>query len=243
MAADPVPLIPSPAAARPLPVWAAAAAGALSLAAAMGIGRFSFTPMLPLMIQAGQLDLAAGGWLAAANYAGYLAGAMLAPRLRASAPRTGAASLFLIALLTAAMAWPAPVAAWAVLRFLAGMGSAVAFVATSVWCLSALERLGRPDWGGRVYAGVGAGIALAGGWCLLAAAGTSAPGLWLQLGGLSLLMSAPMLGVMSRLRAPPGYPAAARAPAAPTGPAPPGPRRHRPARHRGTPPASSPATA
>ena len=55
-------------------------AGALSLAVAMGIGRFAFTPMLPLMIRAGQLDMAAGGWMAAANYAGYFAGALTAAR-------------------------------------------------------------------------------------------------------------------------------------------------------------------
>ena len=61
---------------RSPPAWAVGLAGLLSLAVAMGIGRFVFTPMLPLMVQAGQLDLGAGGWLAAANYAGYLAGAV-----------------------------------------------------------------------------------------------------------------------------------------------------------------------
>jgi len=59
-------------------------AGALSLAVAMGIGRFAFTPMLPLMLRAGDVDVAQGGWLAAANYVGYLVGACL---LRACACR------------------------------------------------------------------------------------------------------------------------------------------------------------
>ena len=56
-------------AAAPVPVGAAAVglAGLLSLAVAVGIGRFAFTPMLPLMIQDSQLDVAAGGWLAAAH--------------------------------------------------------------------------------------------------------------------------------------------------------------------------------
>src|SRR5687768_18097728 len=53
-------------------------AGILALAAAMGIGRFAYTPLLPAMQQAAGLDPTQAGLLAAANYAGYLAGALLA---------------------------------------------------------------------------------------------------------------------------------------------------------------------
>lgn len=52
-----------------------ALAGLFSLAAAMGTGRFAFTPVLPSTLQEGLIDVAQGGWVAAANYAGYLAGA------------------------------------------------------------------------------------------------------------------------------------------------------------------------
>src|SRR4051812_8488166 len=65
----------------PMSPLAVAAAGHAALAVGMGIGRFAFTPVLPLMQAEGLLDLAAGGWLAAANYAGYLAGALSAPLL------------------------------------------------------------------------------------------------------------------------------------------------------------------
>ena len=51
---------------------------ALALAAAMGIGRFAFTPVWPLMAQEAGLSLAQGSWLASANYAGYLLGALAA---------------------------------------------------------------------------------------------------------------------------------------------------------------------
>jgi predicted MFS family arabinose efflux permease len=44
--------------------WRVALAGALALAVAMGIGRFAFTPLLPMMLHDGVIDLAAGGWLA-----------------------------------------------------------------------------------------------------------------------------------------------------------------------------------
>jgi MFS family permease len=55
---------------------AAALIGLLALASAMGIGRFSLTPILPLMQQDAALTLTVGGWLATANYLGYLIGAL-----------------------------------------------------------------------------------------------------------------------------------------------------------------------
>ena len=116
---------------RPSP-QAIALAGVLSLAVAMGIGRFAFTPLLPLMIREGQLDIAAGGWIAAANYAGYLAGALTASRLQWSAVRLGAIALVATAVLTAAMAIEMPAPMWALLRFAAGVASAWAFVATAI---------------------------------------------------------------------------------------------------------------
>ena len=181
---------------------AVALAGALSLAVAMGIGRFAFTPMLPLMIGAGQLDVGAGGWLAAANYAGYLLGAMTASRVPLSAGRLGIAALLLTAILTAAMALPGSLVFWAVLRLAAGVCSAWAFVATSVWCLGALARAQRSSWSGAVYAGVGAGIAIAGLYCLAGAgSGASPMSLWLQLGLLALVLMTPVLLVLRKMNA------------------------------------------
>lgn len=204
---------------RDLPPWAVGLAGLLSLAVAMGIGRFAFTPMLPLMVQAGQLDVAAGGWLAAANYGGYLAGALTASRLGWTAPRLAATALVATAVLTAAMALPGPLAWWAGLRLLAGVASAWAFVGTSSWCLSALARTGAGPWGSVLYAGVGAGIAVAGLYCLAAAAaGLHAPALWLQLGALALLLGLPALALLARdARSAPPSPATGRPAPMPAG--------------------------
>jgi MFS family permease len=185
--------------AEPTPL-AALLAGALSLAIAMGIGRFAFTPMLPLMIRDGQLDVAAGGWLAAANYAGYLAGGLSAARLRCSSTRLSAAALVLTAVLTAAMALSQTLWWWMGLRFAAGVCSAWAFVATSVWCLGALVARGRPAEGGNLYSGVGFGIAAAGLYCLAgAAADQTANALWLQLGLLALLLFLPIAVVLRQI--------------------------------------------
>lgn len=158
----------APAEARPLII---ALAGTLSLAVAMGIGRFAFTPLMPMMLHDGLLSLAAASWLASANYLGYLIGALLCtfqPMLwnRWSLPplRSGAmikTGLSLTCVLTALMAIEAPTA-WPWLRFAAGGVTAIAFVYTSAWCLGQLSRLNAPAAGGIVYAGPGVGIASSG---------------------------------------------------------------------------------
>jgi MFS family permease len=183
-------LSPSPA--------ALALAGALCLATAMGIGRFAFTPMLPLMMEEGLLDVARGGWLAAANYVGYFIGALTAARIPMRTGSLAGVALLGTAAFTAAMASPLS-AIWLPLRFLAGVMSAWVFVATSVWCLSALAQRGALRAGGYVYAGVGLGVAITGLYCLVAAAlfVRSAP-LWLQLGGVAFLLALPAYWVIVR---------------------------------------------
>ena len=192
-----------PHASATIPAWAVGLAGVAALAVAMGIGRFAFTPLLPLMVREGQLDVAAGGWLAAANYVGYLVGAMSAARLGWPAARLTQVALLGTAALTAAMALPLPPLGWAVLRGLAGVASAWAFVGTSVWCLAALAARNAAGWSSAFYAGVGAGIALAGLHCLAgSAAGWSAAALWWQLGGVAFVLACGVLGLLRRLPAP-----------------------------------------
>src|SRR5882672_935307 len=78
-----------------------ALAGLAALAVAMGIVRFAFTPILPMMQADAGLSLAQGGWLASANYAGYLAGALWAATLRGDRAIRG--GLLAIAATTVAM--------------------------------------------------------------------------------------------------------------------------------------------
>src|SRR5262245_14317622 len=84
--------------------WASALAGMAALAAAIGIGRFAFTPILPMMQADFGLSVAGGGWLAAANYLGYLIGALWAVRLRIAAVTAIRGGLALIGVVTLAMA-------------------------------------------------------------------------------------------------------------------------------------------
>ncbi len=138
-----------------------ALAGAVSLAVAMGVGRFAFTPLLPMMLKDATIDIAAGSWLATANYFGYLAGALLCMVLPRSwsGPVMIRSGLIATVLLTLGMALPLP-AFWPLLRFLAGVVSAVVFVFTAGWCLTRLARLGAPAMAGAIFTGPGLGITI-----------------------------------------------------------------------------------
>jgi hypothetical protein len=164
--------------------WLVVGSGIVALAVAMGIGRFAFTPLMPLMMRDGTLSAAAGAEWAAANYGGYLVGALTASWF-SSDPRRGLRlSLLGVALTTVAAAWTdgeSVALVGAMLRAGAGVFSAWALVCVSSWCLAELARRHVPQLGAWIYTGVGLGIALAG---ALAWLGGRQPAswLWLELG-------------------------------------------------------------
>lgn len=142
--------------------WRAALACMLTLAVAMGLGRFAFTPMLPLMLHEGKLDLQGGGVLASLNYLGYFAGALscAAIHLRPSAMVRG--GLLATAALLLGMGLLHGFSAWSVLRTAAGVVSAWTFVFASGWGLRRLAETHAPALGGVIYSGPGIGIAVTG---------------------------------------------------------------------------------
>ncbi|MGW0172444.1 YbfB/YjiJ family MFS transporter [Rhodococcus sp. NPDC003322] len=130
----------------------------LALSVAMGLGRFAFTPILPLMIDQTGLRPESAATLATANYLGYLAGAVAAivvHRIALSVPVLRCALVVLVATI-AGMAATESVAAWIVLRFVAGAASAAVFVYTTRVAHQRVRADG--DGVGWVFGGVGGGI-------------------------------------------------------------------------------------
>ena len=130
-----------------------------ALAVAMGIGRFAFTPILPLMIQEGTVHLAQTAWLSSSNYIGYLVGAL-------SLLKSNRHSLFIVLGLTLVTltTWLASLSGFGwllVLRFLAGVASAWVLVSISAFAINWLKSR-QIATGGLIYTGVGIGITLTG---------------------------------------------------------------------------------
>lgn len=143
--------------------WPHVGRAAASLAAGMGVGRFVYTPILPLMQARAGLSAGAGAHLATANYVGYLAGALagiaLPALVRSRSVLRG--SLLLLTATLAAMPATHSTTVWTVLRLLAGAASALVFV-VAVSALLHHLREHPPHLPGRAFGGVGAGIALSG---------------------------------------------------------------------------------
>lgn len=171
--------------------WRIAFAGLITLAVAMGIGRFAFTPLLPMMLHDGIITLNDGGWLATANYLGYFAGAMLCAMWRGLPPiATIRAGLISTIVLTLGMGLLDMPSLWLLMRFLSGAASALVFVYASGWCLQQLTHLGYPAMGGIIFCGPGLGIMLTGlaTGSMVSHQWSSASG-WLAFGTLAIVLT------------------------------------------------------
>ena len=144
---------------RPL---ALAIGGLVALAAAMGIGRFVYTPILPVMTEALGMTQATAGFIASANFLGYLAGAFLAATrlLRGSRRAWFLGGLAASGVTTGAMAFVDSEWAFLVLRFVGGVASAFVLVFSSALIIDRLHAAGRSGLTALYFAGVGIGIAL-----------------------------------------------------------------------------------
>jgi len=142
--------------------WRAAFACMVALAVAMGLGRFAFTPMLPVMLHEGKLDLQSGGVLASLNYLGYFLGALSCAAIRVRPASMVRGGLVATAALLLGMGFLQGFSAWGVLRTAAGVMSAWTFVFASGWGLRRLAETGVPALAGVIYTGPGIGIAVTG---------------------------------------------------------------------------------
>ena len=189
--------------------------GIAALIIVHGIGRFAYTPILPLMREDG-LTLEQGGWLAAANYVGYLLGALFTVFSHGDRIQRLRIGLLVSIGTTLAMGLVHALDVWLLLRFVSGLSNGVVFVYAANLVLQRLILDGRAALGGLLYSGVGAGIVISGLLVLqvdLAGWGWQAAWLWLAAICLLLLrpawqLQAPTAAVASEL-----HPPAVRSPA------------------------------
>jgi len=142
--------------------WRAALACMVTLAVAMGLGRFAFTPMLPIMLHEGKLQLEAGGVLASLNYLGYFLGAVSCAAIGVKAKSMVRGGLAATAVLLIGMGVLHSFTSWGILRTAAGVMSAWVFVFASGWGLRRLAETNSPALAGVIYTGPGIGIAMTG---------------------------------------------------------------------------------
>lgn len=166
--------------------------GIAALMLAMGIGRFVYTPILPDMLNEGQLSIAQAGWIASANFVGYLAGALIAALIATPRQRLVWLRLAIVAsvITTLAMAISPSIPMWLAVRCLSGIASAFVLVFFVGFAGEAFARAERQHWTGWFFSGVGLGIAASA--MLIEAMQQMAinwRGLWLAAGDLAAVLA------------------------------------------------------
>jgi len=190
----------------------AAFAGLSASLVAIGLARFAYTPLIPALIQAHWFSAADTVTLGAANFAGYLAGALLGRPLAARTSNRHALR-WLMAAVTAAFfacAFPLSVGWFFVWRFLSGLSGGAIMVLVATAILPHIAPARRAFVSGMIFLGLGIGIA---------ASGTLVPELlklglrttWFGLGAVSLLLTALSWAGWPATDTPPGMPAATAA--------------------------------
>ncbi|HSN80264.1 MAG TPA: YbfB/YjiJ family MFS transporter, partial [Rhodoferax sp.] len=136
-------------------------AGIFSLILVLGVARFAYTPLLPLMQQQAGLGVAEAGWLAAINYAGYLSGALIASRISSLLlkDRLYRIGMVLAIVSTLVMGLSTNLVVWAISRYVAGLTSAAGMLLGTGLIMNWLIRHNHRSELGIHFAGIGLGIA------------------------------------------------------------------------------------
>lgn len=135
--------------------------GIISLILMLGVARFSYTPLLPLMQQQASLGVSEGGWLASINYMGYFTGVLIAASISDMMlkDRLYRAGIILAIASTLGMALTTNFWLWSLMRYFAGLSSAAGMILGSGLILNWLIRHQYRSELGLHFAGSGLGIA------------------------------------------------------------------------------------
>ncbi|HEX3487591.1 MAG TPA: YbfB/YjiJ family MFS transporter [Micropepsaceae bacterium] len=165
--------------------------GFLALAVGMGIGRFFYTPLLPLMQRDVGFGSGVAGLIASVNFVGYLLGTVIGALIPKGRTRVLVFRGSLIASIatTLATGLTDSVPLWLVLRGLAGVASAFVFLFAANIVAEALTKAAQPARIGWLFGGVGIGIALSGLIARLASGFLDWRGLWIAAGVLGAVLA------------------------------------------------------
>lgn len=137
-------------------------AGILGVLIGLGIARFAYTPMLPIMQEQAGLGLGAGGWLATANYLGYFTGVFVCGRITDlnRKDRIYRWGLVLAVVSTASMGLVSDEIGWAISRFFAGLSTAFCMIFGGALVMNWLMRNGHRAELGVYFSGIGLSVVM-----------------------------------------------------------------------------------
>ena len=161
--------------------------GVLLLVVAMGISRFTFTPILPFMREDAGFSFEVAGFLASSNYIGYFIGALWAGFIYRQRKHVLLLSVVLNVISVVLMGLIELYSVWLVLRLIAGITGGLIFVLTSSIIMDYLAKQTLTKWSGYLFSGIGLGIAISGLFVPFIEARFAWQGTWIGLGILSAL--------------------------------------------------------
>lgn len=170
--------------------WRATLAGLSASLVGIGLARFAYTPLLPVLITAGWFPASQAAYLGAANLAGYLGGALCARPLArwGGAPRALRGMMTLVTVAFFACALPLSFSWFFLWRFASGVAGGTLMVLAAPTVLPHVPPARRGLAGGAIFTGVGLGIMASGTVVpLLLQAGLAVT--WCGLGVLSMLLT------------------------------------------------------
>ena len=136
--------------------------GIAALTIAVGIGRFSYTPILPYMISELNLTTTEAGLIASSNYLGYLLGSLIPifPQFPKNIRSIFIYSIFISITSLFAMGLTNTFEVFILIRFIHGIFSAFVLILGTSLIVSQVQKKGKIFLGTAHFSGVGLGMAL-----------------------------------------------------------------------------------
>ena len=136
--------------------------GIAALTIAVGIGRFSYTPILPYMISELNLTTTEAGLIASSNYLGYLLGSLIPifPQFPKNIRSIFIYSIFISIISLFAMGLTNTFEVFILIRFIHGVFSAFVLILGTSLIVSHVQKKGKIFLGTAHFSGVGLGMAL-----------------------------------------------------------------------------------